>query len=126
MVKKIVAVVSVVVLAWFVLSTAEVCTKNLSGKEVSKINVYNVITHTTEEEITEGCGNPITKDTVIVTACVYSINGEEVIFETEDGELYGVWVSNPQNYTTEGYYCLFLRPAEDDDLMVIKTFVEVW
>lgn len=126
--KKIIKVAfySVVILfaAWFILSWGDIVADNSTPNPVH--HPYNLfVLMTKEDEATEElngmCGDPVSASSNIQCAAIYSIEGNIITFETEDGNLWAAEVGDPNEFDVNRYYCLFFQGEE-----IVKAFCEVW
>lgn len=124
-VKGIIYTVSVLFIAWFVLSWADIVADNTKpNPQHSEYNMFVIMTREAEQEKEEPvgmCGNPLEGTDRITFGTVYEITENSVIFETIEGELYETYVGYPSEFEKEGFYCLFFWGDE-----IVKAFVERW
>ena len=111
-----------VLMVWFMASFADIIADNNKPNPTHhKYNAFVLLTNAFDNEDTASCGNPLDGTTHIAFGSVYAICEDSIIFITDDGNLYEAFVGEPQEYDTNGYYCLFFQGEQ-----IFKTWKEVW
>ena len=122
-IKIIVYTVCVALMLWFFLSWCDIVADNTKPNPVHHpYNIFVLMTQEQEEEVSDGmCGDPVSASTDIKCGVIYSIDGNYITFETDDGNLWAVEVGDPNEFDVNRYYCLFFQGEE-----IVKAFCEVW
>lgn len=151
--KGIMYVVSIALIAWFVLSWVDIIADNTKpNPHHSKYNMFVVLfSDDKEDEIpdwdslvpieykeepvenTEGqCGSPLTDRTRLATAIITSIDSDSstlTLYTIEDGNEWTVEVGYSDNFDVDDYLCVFFDTMETENIYddeIVKLWVEVW
>ena len=125
--KKIIKItvytISVALALWFFLSWCDIVADNSEPNPVHHpYNVFVLMVQDKQEEEVHGmCGDPVAASSEIKCGVIYSINGNYITFETDDGNLWTAEVGDPNEFDVNRYYCLFFQGEE-----IVKAFCEVW
>lgn len=74
-----------------------------------------------QEQVEAKCGDFSESNFQIRYAEIYSISQNEIVFVTDDGNLWAVAPASIDDYDANGFYCLFF-----DDEEIVKIFREVY
>lgn len=125
--KKIIKItvytISVALALWFFLSWCDIVADNTEPNPVHHpYNAFVLMVQDNQEEEVDGmCGDPVAASSDIKCGVIYSIDGNYITFETDDGNLWTAEVGDPNEFDVNRYYCLFFQGEE-----IVKAFCEVW
>lgn len=133
---KVLCTIGILFLLWFIASWVDIVADNTApNPQHGDWNLFVILFQEEAseevEEIPAMCGNPVNAYTRITCGWITSINYDENILtlEDEDGEIWVVEVGNAQEFSEQGYYCIFfdtMGTADKYDDEVVKLFVERW